>query len=43
VWLQRLLQPVGVDAGNEEVRVLGLEPEQLVADRTADEIRVEPE
>jgi hypothetical protein len=43
VGLERALEPVGVDAGNEEVRVLRLEPEQLVADRAADEIRVEPE
>jgi hypothetical protein len=41
VRLERPLQPVGVDARDEEVRVLRLEAEQLVADRSADEIRVE--
>jgi hypothetical protein len=43
VRLERALQPVGVDAGNEKVGVLRLQAEQLVADRAADEIRVEPE
>jgi hypothetical protein len=41
VRLERPLQPVGVDARDEKVRVLRLEAEQLVADRSADEIRVE--
>jgi hypothetical protein len=41
VRLERPLQPVGVDAPDKEVRVLRLEAEQLVADRSADEIRVE--
>jgi hypothetical protein len=40
---ERGLQAVGVDAGNEEVRVLRLEPEELVADGAADEIGIEPE
>ena len=40
---ERSLQPVRVDARNEEVRVLRLEAEQLVADGAADEIRVEAE
>ena len=35
------LQSFGVDARDEEVRVLRVEAEQLVADRSADEIRVE--
>jgi hypothetical protein len=41
VRLECPLQPVGVDARNEEVRILRLEAEQLVADRSADEVRVE--
>ncbi len=41
VRLERALQAVGVDARDEEVGVLRLEPEQLVADGAADEIRVE--
>jgi hypothetical protein len=43
VRLQRPLEPGGVDAGDEKVRVPGLEPEQLVADGAAYEIRVELE
>ena len=34
---------VVVDAEDEEVGVLRVEPEQLVADGAADEVRVEPE
>jgi hypothetical protein len=41
VRLECPLQPVGVDARDEEVRILRLETEQLVADGSADEIRVE--
>jgi hypothetical protein len=37
------LQLAGVDAGNEEVRVLRVEAEQLVADGAADDVRVELE
>ena len=40
---ERGLEAVGVDSGDEEVRVLRLEAEQLVANRTADEVRVEAE
>ena len=36
-------QPLGVDAGHEEVGVLRVEPEQLVAHGAADEVGVEPE
>src|SRR5262249_37434342 len=43
VRLERAFQAVGVDARHEEVRVLRLEPEQLVADRAAYEVRIEPE
>ena len=39
--LERPSQPVVVDSGDDEVGVLRLEAEQLVADGTADEIRVE--
>jgi hypothetical protein len=38
---ERPLQPVGVDARDQEVRVLRLEAEQLVADSAADEVGVE--
>ena len=38
-----LLQSVRIDARNEEVRVLGLEAQQLVAHGAADEIGVEAE
>jgi hypothetical protein len=41
VRLECPLQPVGVDTRDEEVRILRLETEQLVADGSADEIRVE--
>jgi hypothetical protein len=41
VRLECPLQPVGVDARDEEVSILRLETEQLVADGSADEIRVE--
>jgi hypothetical protein len=41
VRLESPLQPVGVDARDEEVRILRLEAEQLVADGAADEVRVE--
>jgi hypothetical protein len=41
VRLECPLQPVGVDARDEEVRILRLEAEQLVADGSADEVRVE--
>jgi hypothetical protein len=37
------LQLLGVDAGDEDVRVLRVEAEQLVADRAADDVRVELE
>ena len=40
---ERGAQAGDVDAGDEEVRVLRVEPEQLVADRAADDVRVEPE
>ena len=43
VRLERPRRPVGVDARHEEVGVLRLEAEQLVADGAADEVRVEPE
>jgi hypothetical protein len=44
VRLERALQPLCVDAGDEEVGVLRvLHPEQLVADGAADEVGVEPE
>src|SRR5439155_1673950 len=36
-------EAVGIDAGDEEVRVLRVLSEQLVADRAADEVRIEPE
>ncbi len=36
-------QPFGVEPGHEEVRVLRVEPEQLVAHGAADEVGVEPE
>src|SRR5581483_11329464 len=38
-----LAQPLDIQSGNEEVGVLRLVTEQLVADRTADEVGVEPE
>ena len=38
-----LLEAFRIEAGDEEVRVLGLVAEQLVAHRAADEIRVEAE
>jgi hypothetical protein len=41
VRLESPLQPVGVDTRDEEVRILRLETEQLVADGSADEVRVE--
>jgi hypothetical protein len=41
VRLESPLQPAGVDTRDEEVRILRLETEQLVADRSADEVRVE--
>jgi hypothetical protein len=37
------LQLVGVDAGDEEVRILRVEAEQLVADGAADDVGVELE
>ena len=40
---ERRPQPFGVEPGHEEVRVLRVEPEQLVAHGAADEVRVEPE
>ena len=40
---ERRAQPLGVDAGYEEVRVLRLEPEQLVAHGAADEVGIQPE
>jgi hypothetical protein len=43
VGLEGAPQAVVVDAGNEEVRILRLEPEELVAHGAADEIGVEPE
>src|SRR5262249_34509369 len=43
VGLEGAAERVVVDAEDEEVRVLRLEPEQLVANRAADEVRVEPE
>src|SRR5207302_1276160 len=43
VRLEHRSEAVGVDARNEEVRVLGVLAEQLVADGAADEVRVEPE
>jgi len=43
VQLERALQPVGVDSRNEEVRVLRIESEQLVANGTADEVGIESE
>jgi hypothetical protein len=41
VWLESPLQAAGVDTRDEEVRILRLETEQLVADGSADEVRVE--
>jgi hypothetical protein len=43
VRLERGAQPVDVDARNEEVGVLGVDAEQLVADRAADDVCVQPE
>src|SRR5207253_7598177 len=43
VRLERGAQPLDVDAGNEEVSVLRLVPEQLVAHGAADDVRVQPE
>ena len=43
VRLERGAQAVDVDAGDEEVGVLRVEAEQLVADRAADEVGVEAE
>ena len=40
---ERRAQLLGVEAGDEEVRVLRVDPEQLVADGAADEVGVEPE
>ena len=40
---ERRAQPLGVDARDEEVGVLRVEPEQLVAHGAADEVGVEPE
>jgi hypothetical protein len=37
------LQLLGVDTGDEEVRILRLDPEQLVADGAADDVGVELE
>ncbi len=37
------LELVGIDARDEEVRVLRLDPEQLVADGAADDVGVELE
>jgi hypothetical protein len=43
VRCEAALQFLGVDAGDEEVRVLRLEAEELVADGTPDDVRVELE
>ena len=43
VRLERLAQALVVHAGDDEVGILGFEPEQLVPDRAADEVRVEVE
>ena len=43
VWFERGTQAGDVDAGHEEVRVFRLVPEQLVAHRAADDVRVQPE
>ncbi len=40
---ERRPQPLGVDAGHEEIRVLRVEAEQFVAHGAADEVGVEPE
>ncbi len=40
---ERLPQLLGVDAEHEEVGVLRVQAEQLVANRAADEVRVEPQ
>ena len=40
---ERRPQPFGVDPGHEEIRVLRVEAEQLVAHGAADEVGVEPE
>jgi hypothetical protein len=37
------LESLVVDTGDEEVGIFGVEPEQLVANRAADEVRVEAE
>jgi hypothetical protein len=43
VRIERAAKSVVVDARNDEIRVLRVEPEQLVANGPADEVRVEPE
>src|SRR5439155_643685 len=43
VRLEQGAQLLVIDAEDEEIRVLRVEPEQLVADGAADEVRVEPE
>ena len=43
VRLERARRPSMSTPGNEEVGVLRVEPEQLVAHRAADDVRVEPE
>ena len=40
---ERRAQPLGVDAGHEEVRIFRLEPEQLVTHGAADEVGIQPE
>jgi len=41
VWFERGAEAVVVDAGDDEVRVFRLEPQLLVPDGAADEVRVE--
>jgi hypothetical protein len=43
VGLECAAETVVVDSGNDEVSILRFEPEQLVANRAPDEIRVEAE
>jgi hypothetical protein len=37
---ERLAEALDIDPGNEEVRVLRVDAEELVADRAADDVRV---